>query len=136
MFGPGKDTPALAANRLARWALLLSQFDYSIEYRKTSDHGNADALSRLPACRDNQFDREESEEDAEMVCAIEEVSNKVTPADQQSLARESSKDPVIATVVRFTREGWPPRRSDEGTEMQCFRHNKEQLGTCNGCLHP
>ena len=35
----------MAANRLARWALMLSQYEYSIEYRKSSDHGNADALS-------------------------------------------------------------------------------------------
>ena len=27
MFGPNKATPSLAANRLARWALMLSQFD-------------------------------------------------------------------------------------------------------------
>ena len=31
LFGPTKPTPALAANRLARWALTLSQYDYTIE---------------------------------------------------------------------------------------------------------
>ena len=48
LFGPTKATPQLAADRLARWALMLSQYEYTVEYRKTSDHGNADALSRLP----------------------------------------------------------------------------------------
>ena len=48
LFGPTKATTALAASRLACWALMLSQYNYSIEYRKTSDHGNTDALSRLP----------------------------------------------------------------------------------------
>ena len=33
LFGPKKGTPLLAANRLARWALWLNQFDYTIEYR-------------------------------------------------------------------------------------------------------
>ena len=35
MFGQGKGTTALAANRLARLALLLNQFDYNTEYRRT-----------------------------------------------------------------------------------------------------
>ena len=48
LFSPEKAIPQLAANRLARWALWLSNFDYSIEYRQTSKHGNVDALSRLP----------------------------------------------------------------------------------------
>eukprot|EP00731_Ephydatia_muelleri_P030080 Em0021g603a len=41
LFGPTKATPALAGNRLAWWALMLSQFNNSIDYRKMSDHGNA-----------------------------------------------------------------------------------------------
>ena len=41
LFGPTKATPALSANRLAWWALMLSQYNYSIDYRKMSDHGNA-----------------------------------------------------------------------------------------------
>ena len=47
-FGPSSETPKLAANRLARWALMLSQYNYTIEYRNTKQHGNTDALSRLP----------------------------------------------------------------------------------------
>ena len=45
LFGPTKATPQLAGNRLAKWALMLSQYECTVEYRKTSDHGNADALS-------------------------------------------------------------------------------------------
>ena len=41
VFDPDRASPAMAANRLARWAFLLSQYDYSIEYRQSSKHGNA-----------------------------------------------------------------------------------------------
>jgi hypothetical protein len=34
--------------RLVRWALKLSEFNFSIVYRKGSKNGNADTLSRLP----------------------------------------------------------------------------------------
>ena len=55
LFGPRKETPLLAANRLARWALMLSQYDYLVEFRKTNEHGNANALTRLPSDSDLQF---------------------------------------------------------------------------------
>ena len=58
LFNAFKAKLALAANRLARWAFMLSQCDYTIEYRKTSHHhGNADVLSRLPNDLDVQFDK-------------------------------------------------------------------------------
>ena len=48
ILGPKKGVPSVAAARLQRWALLLAAYDYDIEFRSTSAHGNADALSRLP----------------------------------------------------------------------------------------
>ena len=48
LFGPAKATPAMAANRLARWALMLGQYHCTIEYLKSAQHANADALSCLP----------------------------------------------------------------------------------------
>ena len=104
LFGPKKGTPLLAANRLARWALWLNQFDYTIEYRKTADHGNADALSRLPSGDDINFNREESGEDMDMVCAIKVLSLQIQPVDANILRQESQKDPVISTVMRYVRE--------------------------------
>ena len=109
LFGPTKATPALAANRLARWALTLSQYQYTIEYRKTCDHGNADALSRLPVGPDASFDEGEDDADVDTVCTIKTVSLQLDPTDPGTMAKESAKDPVIANVMRFTREGWPPK---------------------------
>ena len=34
--------------RLQRYTLFLAGFEYSIEYKNTTQHGNADGLSRLP----------------------------------------------------------------------------------------
>ena len=133
MFGPGKPTPALAANRLARWALLLSQFDYTIEYRKTNDHANADVLSRLPTRDDSTFDEEESHDDVELVCAINDVDKSLSSGDN-TIAKQSAKDAIISMVMRHTREGWPPKSNNEGTELQRFRQLADNLSTINGCL--
>ena len=135
LFGPNKATPALAANRLARWALLLNQYNYSIEYRKTSLHGNADALSRLPSGPDNDFDGEEKEADVDMVCAIKTIDSQLNPTDPGVLAKESSRDPVIANAMRFTREGWPPQtETQDQAGMEAFRRISSSLSTVHGCL--
>jgi hypothetical protein len=48
IFNPKKGIPAMTVARLQRYALFLAGFEYSIEYKSTSQHGNADGLSRLP----------------------------------------------------------------------------------------
>ena len=48
IFHPEKGIPAMTAARLQRYALFLSGFNYTIEYRGTAHHSNCDFLSRLP----------------------------------------------------------------------------------------
>ena len=70
MFGINKERPVYVANRLATSALMLSQYDYSVKFRKTHEHGNADALSHLTAGSDQQFDEEEIGKDVDNVCTV------------------------------------------------------------------
>ena len=131
VFSPTKGTPTLAANRLARWALTLNQYDYCIEYRKTADHGNADVLSRLPVGEDKTFDREEDYQDFNMVCTVKLVSRQLNPTDPGLMAKESSKDPIISTVMRYTKEGWP---QDSSEETKHYKKNESSLSVDSGCL--
>ena len=48
ILGPKKGIPSLAAARLQRWAIILSDYEYDIQYKSTEEHSNADGLSRLP----------------------------------------------------------------------------------------
>ena len=34
--------------RLARWSVLLQQYDFEVKHRSGTTNGNADALSRIP----------------------------------------------------------------------------------------
>ena len=43
ILGPKTGVPALAAARMQRWALILA----ASQYRKSAEHANADAMSRL-----------------------------------------------------------------------------------------
>ena len=48
LLGEDKPTSPQASARVRRWALYLSLFKYTLKFRRTSAHSNADALSRLP----------------------------------------------------------------------------------------
>ena len=137
LFGPKKPTPALAANRLARWALLLNQYDYLVEYRKTKNHGNADALSHLPVGEDKEFDGEESAADADMICTVHTIGAQISPTDPGVMAKESAKDPVLAQVMQNTQEGWPAQTREaieEGYTVEAFRKLQNSLSISGGCL--
>ena len=43
-----KGVPTLASARMQRWALTLSAYNYTVEYKPGASHGNANGLSRLP----------------------------------------------------------------------------------------
>ena len=102
------------------WALFLRQFSYTIEYRKTLDHSNADVLSRLPVGEDPNFDKDESTDDVDTVCIIKTLSLQVRPTDSGTLRKESSRDPTLTKVMRFTREGWPEKK-DSNDPAEKFR---------------
>ena len=51
VFGSKTGVSAHSANRLQRWELVLLAYDFSIEYRRTTHFGQADALSRLIASK-------------------------------------------------------------------------------------
>ena len=84
---------------------MLNQYDYTIEYRNTKQHGNADALSRLLQGPDSNFDGEESDADIDIICTIKTISMQIKPVDSEVLAKETAKDPVLTNVIRYTREG-------------------------------
>ncbi len=48
LLGESHAVPQQASGRIMRWALTLSSYEYSLVFRPTGKHGNADALSRLP----------------------------------------------------------------------------------------
>ena len=40
--------PTTTSNRIRRWALTLSMYDYTLMFKSSRSHANADAMSRLP----------------------------------------------------------------------------------------
>lgn len=87
LFHMGKRLPEGTAKKLQRWALFLSDYHYQIHYRPTTQHANADALSRLPAGPDLDFD------------GSEEVCQQLDQEDWQVLQEFPITAATIAAAV-------------------------------------
>ena len=80
------------------------------------------------------FDREESGEDMDKVCAIKVLSLQIRPVDSNILRHESGKDPVIATMMRYIREGWPLKQTEINEDVKKYQKLSDSLSVCHGCL--
>eukprot|EP00079_Xenopus_tropicalis_P034355 XP_017948126.1 PREDICTED: uncharacterized protein K02A2.6-like [Xenopus tropicalis] len=124
ILGPKSAIPTLAALRMQRWALLLLAYDYDIVYRRSQDHGNADALSRLP-CPYTTDVHDES--------VIFQVSfAEELPISCKDIAAATSRDPLIAKVWDFTSKGWPNYSSDK--ILKPYFEKRDELSIDQGCL--
>ena len=124
ILGPKKGIPPIAAARLQRWAVQLAAYTYDIEFKSTHDHGNADALSRLPLPSTGSG-RSSVPSDFN-VCQIMAVP--VASTDVQFASR---RDPVISKVLQYTRHGWPDTVPES---LKPFSHHRDELSTEGDCL--
>ena len=97
---------------------MLSQYEYTVEYRKSSQHGNADALSRNPGGTDATFDSAESSADCDTVCIVKMISWQLSPTDPGVVMKETAKGSVLSTVMQYAREGWPQGPSNGTTNSE------------------
>ena len=130
IFSKKKLISEMTANRLARYAVFLQNYDYSIQYRNTKNHANADALSRFP--RRVSHTGEKVKED------VFQISCDVSLLDAKKVTMETAKDPFLKKILLFIQEGWP-RVIDESvkyhTEFKALSDRREQLNYCeHGCI--
>ncbi|CAB4008107.1 Retrovirus-related Pol poly from transposon, partial [Paramuricea clavata] len=90
IFHPSKSLPVVTAARLQRYALFLAGFDYTIRYKNTKLHGNADGLSRLP------LHSETTEEEPDPVGLFYATQFEPLPVTAEQVKRETQRDPLLA----------------------------------------
>ena len=109
IFHPGRSTPTLAAARLQRWAITISVYRYSIQFKSTREHANSDAFSRLPIKRLTRGE-EMNGADYDTRFNLSQISS--LPVTAAKVAKETSADPVLKKVVLNVKKGWPERSGD------------------------
>ena len=114
-------------SRLQRWAVILSEYDYSIEHIKGSSNVIADCLSRLPmklSASQEEFVINAVSENARDPCQSIPVS-----AADVSVASKSDRE--IASVMQFVQYGWP---SNINESLVPYHRCRDELTLEAGCL--
>ena len=101
LFGEDKPIPSLASPRIQRWGLTLAAYEYALKFRPGKLISNADALSRLPL-----------RETCSAVPVPGEIINTMEIVDKTlvtatDIRNWTVKDPILSTVLQFTKTGWP-----------------------------
>ena len=81
--------------KLARWALSLQEYSFTIKYRKGSSNRNADSLSRITSPESQH-------------CATTEL--KVGPS-REEIKEHQSNDPVISEIIQHINNRTVPEKS-------------------------
>ena len=140
IFHPHKGIPEMIVSRLQRWALMLGCYDYTIQYRPTSKHSNADVCSRfpLPNCEDSNelMDSEilhVSDSVPESVFAVYIGEGKPL-LNCTLIAKLSRTDAIVSKVIHYVMEGWPQRLGDPSDKLTPFHGRQGELSVDSGCL--
>ncbi|BHF84507.1 hypothetical protein SprV_0902765800 [Sparganum proliferum] len=134
IFGSEKGIPVYSASRLQQWATILLGYDLDIRYCRTTDFGQADALSRLIS---NHREPEEDTKSAaisiedDVRCQLSDVirGSPVTAAD---IRHASKEDPVLRQVITHVQTCWPTIALAGDLRQLYFR--RASLSVVDSCL--
>ncbi|GBO09162.1 Uncharacterized protein K02A2.6 [Araneus ventricosus] len=108
--------------RMQRWAIILSNYDYIVKYKKGTELLLADALSRLPYKNDVPID-----DFANFICFFSDFET----LKHDDIQRATSLDPCLSKVLNYTRFGWP---TDIDENLKDFKRVKDELSVEGNCL--
>ena len=115
----------MASARVQRWALMLSAYNYQVQYVPGKENMNADVFSRLPL----PVQPKEVPTPEELVFLIEGL--EISPVTLPQIKNWTDHDPVLATVRKFVQQGWP-RSVDP--EFHPYHTRQLELSIQDQCL--
>jgi hypothetical protein len=101
---PKKGEPPVVANRLQRYIIRCSIFEFALEYRKGKDNGNADCLSRLPV---ENIKRSIDDIEEEKLFEVKMLSpESKMDLNLKIISEETMKDGFLKKLYSFILNGW------------------------------
>ena len=126
LFNEHKPTSLQASARVRRWSLLLSAYEYTMKFRKTNDHSNADALSRVPLREITT----QSDTPPELVLLMEHLAD-ASPVTAKQIEVWTRRDPTLSKVLHYLQFGWPKKVDKSVTT---YSSRSTELSVYNGCI--
>nr|MCH9717641.1 DDE-type integrase/transposase/recombinase [Gammaproteobacteria bacterium] len=120
--------PTTTSNRIQRWAVTLSMYEYSISFKPSTSHCNADALSRLPL----SHVQDEPPVPIETVFLLDQIAESPISANQ--IRSWTRRDPVLSKVLQFILSGWPTQLNPSDISIKSFYNRKLELSTQDGII--
>lgn len=100
-----------ATGRRGRWAVELSSYDFTVTYRKGSENGNADAMSRIHTSGEEEV-AEAGSEDPQAEVYLVSGSGLDLPTDEEmgeEMLAEQRNDDILKIVAEWVKKNRPPR---------------------------
>ncbi|KAL3069506.1 hypothetical protein niasHT_033892 [Heterodera trifolii] len=138
IFGSKNGIPIFSASRLQRWALTLLNYDFSLEFVRTDNTGQADALSRLITEQRGSSTEEDiviAQLCAEANADVEHVFNAQVdqlPITVEEIKSAQQEDELIKEVIKFTQTKWPNQGIN--AEMKPYFSGRHNFSLITGCL--
>ncbi|XP_062542178.1 uncharacterized protein LOC134210171 [Armigeres subalbatus] len=99
IFSEQKGLPVMSALRMQHYATFLQSFDYEVRFRKSSQHANADAMSRCPL---KKSDPDNVVEESDVV-ELNQIGT--LPLTAEELSQATSEDKSVQKLIQGLRYG-------------------------------
>ena len=113
--------------RLQRYAIFLSGLDYSIEYRNTKSHSNADWLSRLPLPTNDT----NTDDIVDYTHAFHVTQLQAPPVTAEEVKKRTAHDPILSRSYDSTMRGWG---DNDDSDLQLYFRRRTELTFHQECL--
>lgn len=139
IFGPHRGIPEVSANRLQRYAIFLSAYNYTIQFIRSSNN-SADFLSRVSEGPNGERGagesgaplRNEGCSELETASYVNFIVEGNLPVTLHELRQETDRDPVLSKVKDCVTHGWPRKVAD--SNLRPYHNCRFQLSIENGVL--
>ena len=122
----------MTVQRLQRYSLTSLAYQFDIQHKKTSEHGNTDGLSRLTISSDRKFDEFETRESIEISCSID-IAMDSLPLSRGTICEETQRDSTLKTVISCVeRSNWS--KVAKNSDLFSFNKNKDSLSVDENVL--